>query len=135
AFADDIYFHQVLERRADGAIERYRDLDVALTRNSKLKTQNYPEWRIHFHIPLHSHPTALFDNTSDHIRGLLQFMKGHPGLCSHLEMETYTWEVMPAEMKNRSVVEQLVSEYEWTLGQLRECGFDEAGQNHGGAES
>ena len=33
-------------------------------------------------------------------------------------METYTWEVMPPEMKNRSVVDQLISEYEWTLTEL-----------------
>jgi hypothetical protein len=38
-------------------------------------------------------------------------------------METYTWEVMPVEMKNRSVVDQLVSEYEWTLAQLALYGF------------
>ena len=30
-------------------------------------------------------------------------------------METYTWEVLPAGLKNRSVVDQLVAEYEWTL--------------------
>ena len=123
AFADDIYFHQVIERKADGTIERYRDLDLALTRNSKLTTQNWPEWRIHFHIPLHSRATSLFDNTSDHILGLLKLLQDDPKLCSHLEMETYTWEVMPPELKNRSVVEQLVSEYHWTLRQLGECGF------------
>jgi hypothetical protein len=38
-------------------------------------------------------------------------------------METYTWEVMPAEMKNRSVVDQLVGEYEWTLSELRQRGL------------
>jgi hypothetical protein len=124
AFADDIYFHQVIERRPDGTLHRYRDLDLALTLNSQLSTLNPPEWRIHFHIPLHSRPTALFDNTSDHILGLLQALKAHPGLCSHLEMETYTWEVMPPDMKNRSVVEQLVSEYEWTLERLAELAFE-----------
>jgi len=124
AFADDIYFHQVIERRPDGTLKRYRDLDAALVQNSKLPAP-YPEWRIHFHIPLHSRRTELFDNTSDHIVGLLQVLKGQPGLCSHLEMETYTWEVMPAEMKNRSVVEQLVSEYEWMLQRLGECGIGE----------
>jgi len=124
AFADDIYFHQVIERRPDGTLKRYRDLDAALVQNSKLPAP-YPEWRIHFHIPLHSRRTDLFDNTSDHIVGLLQVLKTQPGLCSHLEMETYTWEVMPAEMKNRSVVEQLVSEYEWMLQRLGECGIGE----------
>ena len=122
AFADDIYFHQVIERQPDGSLNRYRDLDLALTASSKLEGGDPPEWRIHFHIPLHSRPTPEFDNTSDHIIGLLRVLKAYPSLCSHLEMETYTWEVMPPEMKNRSVVEQLVAEYEWTLQQLDECG-------------
>jgi hypothetical protein len=33
-------------------------------------------------------------------------------------METYTWEVMPADLKHRNVVDQLVGEYEWTLAAL-----------------
>ena len=81
------------------------------------------DWRIHFHIPLHSTPTAVFDNTSDHLLGLLDVLKARPALCSHLEMETYTWEVMPPEMKKRDVVEQLVSEYNWTLQALKARGL------------
>ncbi len=123
SFADDIYFHQVIERGADGVITRYRDLDVALAQNAKLRTQDPKEWRIHFHIPLHSQPTPIFDNTSDHLLGLLKVLETQPNLCSHLEMETYTWEVMPVEMKKRDVVDQLVSEYEWTLRQLSTVGF------------
>lgn len=126
AFADDIYFHQVIERWPDGVIRRYRDLDVALAQSAKSGVAELPEWRIHFHIPLHSRATAQFDNTSSHIDGLLQVLQNQPNLCSHLEMETYTWEVMPPEMKNRSVVEQLVSEYQWMLGRLEKHGF--AGQ-------
>jgi len=33
-------------------------------------------------------------------------------------METYTWEVMPPGLKNRTVVEQLVAEYRWTFREL-----------------
>ena len=122
AFADDIYFHQVIERSQDGVIERYRDLDAAL-RLDTMKDPATTEWRIHFHIPLHSSRTKLFDNTSDHITGLFRLLQKNPALCSHLEMETYTWEVMPPELKGRTVVDQLVSEYEWTLQRLRECGL------------
>ncbi|HYV28244.1 MAG TPA: hypothetical protein VFA77_11965, partial [Candidatus Eisenbacteria bacterium] len=138
AFADDIYFHQVIARSQDCKLERFRDLDVALTRNSEpvtrnssealtrnseLGTRNSSEWRIHFHIPLHSPKTPLFDNTSDHILRLLDILQRQPDLCSHLEMETYTWEVMPPEMKNRNVVDQLVSEYEWCLAAMAERGI------------
>jgi len=122
AFADDVYFHQVIERRADSTLQRYRDLDVALA--SPDAAPDGREWRIHFHIPLHSTPTPLFNNTSDHIAGVLEELKEHPALCRHLEMETYTWEVMPAEMKNRNVVDQLTSEYDWTLKQLAKFGFN-----------
>ena len=41
----------------------------------------------------------------------------------HLEMETYTWEVLPGELKHRNVVDQLVAEYEWTLAALKERGL------------
>ena len=126
-FADDIYFHQVVEHAAGFGTLRYRDLDVALAQPSTLNPQLSAEWRIHFHIPLHSPPTALFDNTSDHLLGVMDILKANPSLCSHLEMETYTWEVMPPEMKNRSVVDQLVSEYEWTLRQLAERGLAKQG--------
>ena len=122
-FADDIYFHQVIERSANGQITRYRDLDVALAQPATCDLRPATEWRIHFHVPLHSRPTPLFGNTADHILGLLGVLQEQPNLCAHLEMETYTWEVMPPEMKNRNVADQLVSEYEWTLGQLSRHGF------------
>jgi hypothetical protein len=121
AFADDIYFHQVIERGNDGALKRYRDLDVALAQNASATEAK--DWRIHFHIPLHSQPTPIFDNTADHLLGLLDILKEQPNLCAHLEMETYTWEVMPGEMKKRDVVDQLVSEYDWTLKALAARGL------------
>lgn len=137
AFADNIYFHQVIERHPNGELRRYRDLDVAL-RNSPPRDESAAvEWRIHFHIPLHaegilskagqascpSSDNAVFDTTSDHILGVFKALQRQPKLCTHLEMETYTWEVMPAGFKNRSVVDQLVAEYDWTLARLTEFGL------------
>jgi sugar phosphate isomerase/epimerase len=127
-FMDPVYLHQVVEKNKSGALKRFKDLPDALsTSNLELQTSNVqPEWRIHFHVPLHSPKTELFDNTSDHLLGTLDFLAKNPGLCSHLEMETYTWEVMPPEMKKRDVVDQLVSEYEWTLHRLAERGLARA---------
>lgn len=124
AFADDVYLHQVVVQQADGQRSIYRDLRDALTGEAAATAAL--EWRIHFHIPLHSPPTALFGNTADHLLGVLDLLAGDPALCSHLEMETYTWEVLPPEMKNRDVVEQLVAEYEWTLRSLVERGLANA---------
>ena len=123
AFTDDIYFHQVVARSVDGAVTRYQDLDVALAQPTTINHQPPNEWRIHFHVPLHSKPTALFDTTADHLLGVMDILKADPRLCPHIEMETYTWEVLPPELKHRNVVDQLVAEYEWTLARLAERGI------------
>jgi hypothetical protein len=117
SFTDDVYLHQVVSRDAAGHFKRFKDLPDALAQSAG------DEWRIHFHIPVHSATTGLFGNTTDHLLGVMDILAQNPQLCSHLEMETYTWEVMPAEMKNRSVVDQLVNEYEWCLARLAERGL------------
>lgn len=123
AFTDDIYFHQTIARNGEGEITRHRDLDEALALHNQLPPGPDEEWRIHFHIPLHAEPTDTFSTTADHVQGVLDLLKADPSMCSHLEMETYTWEVMPAHMKRRNVVDQLVSEYDWTLKELRDRGL------------
>lgn len=122
-FADDVYLHQVIARDADGQLQSFRDLPDAL--GSKLNVYNsiFPEWRIHYHVPLHAPAVAPFQNTTDHLSGALDWLKENPAACSHFEMETYTWDVLPPELKSRTVVEQLAAEYDWTLGQLAERGL------------
>ncbi len=126
-FADDVYLHQVIERDENGKLNFYRDLPDALATNSKLKTQNskLPEWRIHFHVPLHAPAAPPFENTNDHLLGVLDALAENPKLCAHLEMETYTWEVLPAGLKSQNVVDQLAAEYDWTLAQLAKRGLAE----------
>lgn len=131
AFTDNVYLHQVVARDSDSNLVRYRDLDVALN-DASLEVN---EWRIHFHIPLHSNPTDLFGNTSEHILSVMDILSQNPSLCTHLEIETYTWDVMPAEFKNRSVVDQLVAEYRWCLKELETRGLSSAGNSAAGGNS
>jgi hypothetical protein len=123
AFADDIYLHQVVARTAGGKLLISKDLEPALNSPAAYADPQTTEWRVHFHIPLHSRATGWHENTSDHVTGTLDLLKADPSLCSHLEMETYTWEVLPPGMKERSVVDQLVAEYDWTLKRLAERGL------------
>ena len=113
-FEEDVYLHQVIARQPDGTLARHRDLDVALAAEDAAD-----EWRIHFHIPLHCPDGEWFASTRDHIDGVLDTLQADPARCTHLEMETYTWEVLPAEMKQGDVVDQLAGEYDWTLAALR----------------
>lgn len=123
AFADDTYLHQVVSRDSHGNITRFKDLPDALALHNHLPPAVSDEWRIHFHVPLHAQPTELFSTTADHLTETLDWLKAHTQACSHLEMETYTWEVMPPELKKRSVVDQLVAEYVWCLEQLGRRGL------------
>ena len=122
-FAEDIYFHQVVAKGADGVLTRYRDLPDALAAAAQGETEGDAEWRIHFHVPLHCPPTKLFDTTADQLQAAIAVLGANPSLCSHVEMETYTWEVLPSEMKQRDVVDQLAAEYDWTLGELARHGI------------
>ena len=122
-FQDPVYLHQVIGRRADDSLTRYKDLDLALIAAEQEAHFADEEWRVHFHIPLHAEPDGDLRNTSDHVLELLGLIGANPGLCQHLEIETYTWEVMPAALCSRRVEDQLIAEYGWTLARLRECGL------------
>jgi hypothetical protein len=50
-------------------------------------------------------------------------LSAEPKLCRHLEMETYTWEVLPASLKQQDLVDQIADEYRWTLARLSEHGL------------
>ena len=123
AFADDVYLHQVIIRHADGTLTRFRDLDPALQSPLARSPRVGDEWRVHFHVPLHCELGEGFATTSNHALGLLKILQAQPDLCTHLEMETYTWAVMPEKLRSRDVADQIVGEYDWTLRQLRECGL------------
>ncbi|MFV1994131.1 MAG: metabolite traffic protein EboE [Verrucomicrobiales bacterium] len=124
-FEEDTYLHQVVVRDAGGAIRRWRDLTEALDAASAEPPRGGEQWRVHFHVPLHAAPQQGFGDTRDHIDGLLEELKKRPPLCTHLEMETYTWEVLPENLRSDSVVDQIVREYEWMLGKLADCGLYE----------
>ena len=123
-FAEEVYLHQVVSRETGGKLTYYRDLpDALLAARDSPNARRDVEWRIHFHVPLHAPAVAPFQNTNHHLTGVLDLLAENPGLCSHLEMETYTWEVLPAKWKAAAVDEQLAAEYEWTLKQLSKRGL------------
>ena len=126
AFEDGVYLHQVIVREGSDVVRRFRDLpdalDDAAARTEKGETIG-DEWRVHFHVPIHAQPEALFGDTRDHISGTLAVLAEHPGMCSHFEMETYTWEVLPESMRSANVVDQLAREYEWCLEEYGRNGF------------
>ena len=131
SFAEDVYLHQVIVRQAQGSLTRFKDLPQALADPPSEADAASTEWRVHFHIPLHSQPPGEFATTADHTLQLFEFLGAQPRLCSHLEMETYTWQVLPPALKSRDVAQQIVAEYHWTLEHLARYGFEPTGQLSG----
>jgi len=112
AFADKTYLHQVVERaRTD--LHRYPDLDVALAK----RTAGSPlDWRIHFHVPLFAREYEVFGSTQDYVERVLAQARQTP-FTTHLEIETYTWDVLPPGLK-MNIGESIAREYEWVLQAL-----------------
>lgn len=122
-FEEGVYLHQVVVSGAGPELRRFRDLPEALAWFRENPAEAGVEWRVHFHIPLHSPPQAPFGDTRDHLRGTLDYLRDHPGCCEHFEMETYTWEVMPDALRSGDVVDQLVAEYHWCLAEFSRIGL------------
>jgi len=119
-FTEDTYLHQVVIRSGqDLPLQRFRDLPDALEFAGKQPGPLGDEWRVHFHVPIHAQPEMVFGDTRDHIEDTVAWLKANPTACQHLEMETYTWEVLPENLRAGSVVDQLENEYDWCLGALR----------------
>lgn len=108
-FADSVYLHQVVARKADG-FERYPDLGPAL---ENIITTEAEEWRIHFHVPIFLENYNEISSTQDHLKKVLDLLK-EKSYTRHLEIETYTWEVLPKEMK-LELVDSIEREYKWVL--------------------
>jgi hypothetical protein len=102
---------------------RFVDLPEALADAEPSRPDD--EWRIHFHVPLHASPGRPFSDTRDHLLGALDWLAAHPGACHHVEMETYTWEVLPPALR-LPIEDQLVREYAWSLGALAQRGLADA---------
>jgi hypothetical protein len=110
-FNESTYLHQVIARLADGSLLRYPDLPEALA-----ATDNAKEWRAHFHVPVFSKDFGLLQSTQSDIIKVLHIQGQNP-FTDHLEVETYTWEVLPDALKiplNQSIIREL----EWVKHQL-----------------
>ncbi|GAA0526215.1 metabolite traffic protein EboE [Chitinophaga japonensis] len=104
-FNEPVYLHQVIGRTANG-YTHYPDLPQALEDADNPQVQ---EWRSHFHVPLFIDHYGLLSATQEDIRQVLALQRAQP-FTTHLEVETYTWEVLPPDLKlpmDRSISREL----------------------------
>ena len=109
-FVESTYLHQVVTQHADGQLESYQDLGIAL---DALETTAAQEWRIHFHVPVFLPRYGQLASTQQDILEVLDDIKKE-NVTHHLEVETYTWEVLPEDV-NLELTDSIIRELQWVL--------------------
>ncbi len=113
-YAETIYLTQTLERR-DGRMRRYLNLEDAMS--AWAQDPGPREWRVHIHVPVFLDDLGPFRSTRDAIADALALHRAMP-LSGHLEIETYTWDVLPDHLKTGDIVEYVCRELEWVRDEL-----------------
>lgn len=112
-FDEPVYLHQAVVRQSDGALKRYKDLQPALSGWSDFPDS---ELRTHFHVPVFTADYGTLLSTQKDIVDVLSLWKRR-NFTNHLEVETYTWDVLPGDMRS-GIVESIVRELNWVLHTL-----------------
>jgi hypothetical protein len=113
-FAKTIYLTQTVQKK-DGKLTRFLNLEDAFA--AWEKDPGPREWRTHFHVPVFLDDLGEFGTTRFAIEDALKFHKAKP-LSRQLEIETYTWDVLPDHLKTGDIVDYVSRELEWVRGQL-----------------
>jgi hypothetical protein len=114
SFAKTIYLSQTCQKK-DGTMTWFLNLEDAFV--DWYKNPGPREWRTHFHVPVFLDDLGAFGTTRFALEQALAVHKQTP-LSAHLEIETYTWDVLPDHLKTGDIVEYVTRELDWVKGQL-----------------
>ncbi len=114
-FAKTVYLSQTSERK-NGKITKFLNLEDAFA--ARKADPGPREWRTHFHVPVFLDDLGgKFGTTRFALEQALKMHKEKP-LSGQLEIETYTWDVLPEHLKTGDIVDYVCREIEWVRGQL-----------------
>jgi len=117
-FSDEVYLHQVVERTSAG-LTRFVDLPDAFASLEDAKAGSIErEWRVHFHVPVFLGDMGQFSNTQQFLREILALHRKAP-VSPHLEVETYTWNVLPERYRAVDVSVNIARELSWVIKELK----------------
>ena len=109
-FNEPTYLHQVTEK-IDNQVRTYSDLPIVLQNKGDFK-----ELRAHFHVPIFLEEFGALFSTQDHILKTLDYLRKHR-ITEHLEIETYTWDVLPSDLKE-DLTQSIIRELNWLKDRL-----------------
>lgn len=119
--AERRFLHQTRTRAAPGTVRGVDDLPEAL--DGGLPDDTGP-WRVHFHAPLHADPEPPLRTTAGQLTTVLAGLVGGPtAVCDHIEVETYTWSVLPRPPADLTA--GIAAELAWARDRLTALGLKE----------
>jgi len=114
-FAEPVYLHQVVQK-SNGTLRRFVDLPQAL---AEAGGATGAEWRVHFHVPVFLEQMTHFGTTQAFLAEILALHRAEP-ISRHLEVETYTWDVLPESYRNVDLSSAIARELNWVREQLQQ---------------
>lgn len=120
-FCEDRYFHQVVGRRSAGG-PNLRCVDLPdLLADVTGEWSSCTAWRTHFHVPIHLASVGALPTTQNDLQAALRALVAS-GQCTHLEVETYTWDVLSPYHRQAAaggeLQECLRREMQWAMAQV-----------------
>jgi len=113
AFAEPVYLHQAVQR-SNGSLARFVDLPQALAAGGAVAGA---ELRVHFHVPLFLEQMEHFGTTQAFLAEILALHRAAP-ISRHLEVETYTWDVLPPSYRSADLSSAIARELNWVKARL-----------------
>ena len=118
---DPVYLHQTRVRLPDGTMRRFADLPERAELAALAETPPPGELRTHFHVPLGWGGDGTVGTTRGELTPEFFRLLASGAATPHVELETYTFSVLPEAWRARSVEESLAAEYAWFLAQWRKA--------------
>lgn len=97
-FVEPRYLHQTFAKSATGVVRSVLDLTADLARTPPADFKNADCWRVHFHVPVNADRVGPLETTREDLKFALAAVHKLAYL-PHLEVETYTWNVLPGADK------------------------------------
>ena len=111
AYVEPRYLHQTFAQTADRRVVFRDDLTAELCESPPEEFAAARRWRVHFHVPVHATRLGPLRTTRPELSRALAAVKALP-YAPHLEVETYTWGVLPGEQVD--LIDGLTQEIEAT---------------------
>ena len=114
-YDEGVYLHQTIEKR-NGKLTRHSDLPEAF---GALRAGDAGgEWRVHCHVPVFLADLGEISSTQSYLVEILDICR-RQAVSPHLEVETYTWDVLPDELRGADKADAIARELNWVRDHLQ----------------